>query len=118
MSKFILSHSEVPPGGMFYYVQPETNCRIEGGDYDSWINAVELHRKANQIELEPLWKLHVEEWLCHNLHAQGKPWCRIQGLGDVIAYGLKPITYLADQYLGTNISSCKGCANRQQQWNK
>ena len=118
MAKFVLDHSMVPPGGFFYYVQPETGARIEAQDYNSWVETIERHRVANGIALEPLWKLHIEEWLCHDLHTKGKDWCRINGTGDVIAYGLRPLAHLADQYLGTHLATCKGCHQRQQQLNK
>lgn len=118
MASFVLDTSQVPPGGQFYYVQPETGCRLEAGDYNSWMEAIAKHRNGNGIELEPLWKLHVEEWLCHDLHSKGMDWCRINGKGDVVAYGLRPIAHLADQYLGTHLATCKSCHNRQQTWNK
>lgn len=118
MAKFVLDHSTVPPGGSFYYVQPETGARIEAGDCETWFVAIEKHRQGNGIELEHLWRLHVEEWLCHDLKERGIDWCRIQGTGDVIAYGLRPIAHFADQYLGTHLALCRGCANRQQQLNR
>lgn len=118
MSNFVLDHSMVPPGGCFYYVQSETKARIEAGDYDSWMRAIEQHRIANKLELENLWKLHVEEWLCHDLKTKGKDWCRINGLGDVIAYGLHPIAHFVDQRFGTNLATCKSCSNRRHQLNK
>jgi hypothetical protein len=118
MSAFVLDHFMVPPGGAFYYVQPETGCRIEAGDYQTWMETIAKHRAANGIEFEPLWKLHVEEWLCHDLHTKGKQWCRVQGLGDIIAHGLRPIAHAADQYLGTNLANCNGCSNRQRTMNK
>lgn len=117
MAHFVLDHTIVPPGGCFYYVQAETGARLEAGDYNSLIDAIEKHRKANGLEIEPLWKLHVEEWLCHDLKTRGIDWCRINGVGDVIAYGLRPLAHFSDQYLGTNLANCKGCHNRQQQLN-
>lgn len=118
MASFVLDHFTVPPGGCFYYVEPKTGARIEGGDYAAWTDAIEKHRKANGIELEPMWKLHIEEWLCYDLASKGKDWCRINGAGDMIAYGLRPLAHLSDQYLGTKLASCGGCAQRQQSMNK
>lgn len=118
MAAFVLDHSTVPPGGVFYYVQQETGARIEGYNYESWMESIQKHREANGLELENLWKLHVEEWMCHDFKMRGIDWCRISGIGDVIAYGLRPLAHAADQYLGTNLASCSGCSNRQKQLNK
>ena len=118
MSNFVLNHTEVPPGGSFYYVQPETNARIEGTNYEAWMSSIEKHRIGNRIELEPMWKLHVEEWLCHDLKSKGIDWCRIVGTGDIVAWGLRPIAHLADQYLGTHLATCKTCSKRQDYLNK
>lgn len=118
MASFVLDHFMVPPGGSFYYVQSETGARIEGFDYASWVEAIEKHRIANNLEIEPLWKLHVEEWLCHDLKTKGKDWCRVNGVGDIVAYKLRPLVHLSDQYLGTNLATCRSCRNRQQQMNQ
>ncbi len=118
MARFLLDHTVVPPGGNFYYVQPETGARIEAGDVNTLFNAIERHRKANAIELELNWRLHVEEWLCHDLKTKGIDWCRVNGAGDIIAYGLRPLAHVADQYLGTHLASCKGCHQRQHYLNK
>ena len=117
VAAFVLDHSIVPPGGCFYYVQPETKARIEGYTYESWMESIRKHREGNGIELEPLWKLHVEEWMCHDFKARGIDWCRIKGAGDVLAYGLRPLAHAADQYLGTNLATCKGCSNTKHRMN-
>ena len=118
MAKFLLDHTVVPPGGNFYYVQPESGARIEAPNVNDWFTAIEKHRTANGYELEPLWRLHIEEWLCHDLKTRGIDWCRIQGTGDIVAYGLRPLVHAADQYLGTNLANCKGCSGRQHFLNK
>lgn len=118
MASFVLDHYTVPPGGVFYYIQSGTGSRIEGGDYVAWMEAIEKHRIANGIPLEPMWKFNVETWLCQDLASKGKDWCRINGVGDAVAYLARPIAHAVDHVLGTNLANCGGCARRQQQLNK
>lgn len=47
-----------------------------------------------------------------------KPSAKIKGLGDVIALITQPIAKTIDAVAGTHISTCGGCAKRQQSLNE
>lgn len=114
---FVLNHFTLPPGGKFYYVQPETNARLEGHSYKAWMDVIEKHRKANGLLLEVGWMFNVEQWLCRDLKNKGINWCQVKGLGDGVAWALRPVASLSDQYLGTKLHECKSCQKRQDQLN-
>lgn len=41
----------------------------------------------------------------------------LRGLGDAVAMVAQPIAKAIDKHLGTDIQNCKGCHQRQEDWN-
>lgn len=46
-----------------------------------------------------------------------QPRRRIEGMGDVVALGAKPIARAIDRMLGTDLTNCQECEERRKEWN-
>lgn len=51
-------------------------------------------------------------------HAAIRIFPRRRGLGDVVASIAQPIAGMIDSMAGTDLKRCKGCKDRQRNWNK
>jgi hypothetical protein len=52
------------------------------------------------------------------LKKQPLPRPKVKGLGDAVSLVAHPIAKAIDTVFGTSVSSCGGCAKRQQGWNE
>lgn len=59
----------------------------------------------------------IDDWMCEQGLAKN---CsdKLDGLGDLVQLALKPFVHAVDRTLGTHISSCSGCAARQNKLNE
>lgn len=56
-----------PPGGVYFYRDPDTKALLTAGTMDALIEAVTAHRRTNQLALSPTLGADIEDWLCQQL---------------------------------------------------
>lgn len=60
----------------------------------------------------------VDDWMCGNLLPEGSCRDRMEGLGDLVQFLVKPVARISDALFDTNLMTCSACNQRRQSLNE
>jgi len=93
MVQRIKDKEQVPAGGAFRYVQPESGLEIREGSWRNLVNAVRKHRQANGYAVPVDYEWEIEEGFCKLLpeackDGEASPSPKHLTIGQVISFTL------------------------------